>query len=319
MTEAAEAPVLHRMTRRRAPAVPDVPLTASRAVRLAVTRAAATAIGLTLTAQSVAEEVMTLDDLIDALSEEDLLVALEGADGPAGLLACDRGFVAAMGEVQTTGDVLARPVPERALTGADLSLARPLLHRLMEELAETTPRTALDGWADGTSIGQRFAEARRVAFHLKDGHFRLMRVSLDFGVEGRGGELLIALPVRDMTMPAPRPKAPALDWEKDFKAAVMGAPARLDAVLHKVQVPLSRITTLEIGDVISLAGCSVGSVRLVAPDGKTVARARLGQIAGQIAVRVQGEDTTPMIDLADRPAPAVRPALEAAGREAVEG
>ena len=310
MTEAAEAPVLHRMTRRSAPSAPDVPLTASRAVRLAVTRAAATSIALTLTAQSVAEEAMTLDDLIDTLSEDDLLVALETAAGPVGLLACDRGFVAAMGEVQTTGQVQARPVPDRTLTGADLALARPLLERLMAELAETTPRTALDGWADGTGVGARFAEARRVAFHLKDGPFRLMRVSLDFGVPDRAGELLIALPVQDHALPVPRPKAPALDWERDFRKAVLEAPARLDAVLHRFQLPLSRITALQIGEVIPLAGCSVGSVRLVAPDGKTVARARLGQIAGQIAVRVQREDTTPMIDLADGAPRPRRPALE---------
>jgi flagellar motor switch protein FliM len=54
-----------------------------------------------------------------------------------------------------------------------------------------------------------------------------------------------------------------------------------------MKVPLSTIAGPQVGQVLPLEGCTVSKVRLVDPGGRTLARGRLGPIAGQIAVRIQ--------------------------------
>ena len=295
MNDEASTSVLRRMARAHQPATPEVPITASRAVRLAMTRAAQNAVGLKLSVLSVGEDTLSLDELVEVLDDDLLMMTLMRRGQVGGLVACDYHFTAATSEIQTLGRLRAAVPEARRITGTDMALAEPVLEQALRELEETTPRTALDGWADGFAIGDRIPEVRRVPFDLSDVIYRLIRVSLDLGVEGREGILLLALPLQVQAIRRPAETRP--DWDKDFKAAVLKAPARLDAVLHKFQMPLSRATTLEVGQVVPLPGCTVGSVRLVAPDGKVVGRARLGQMAGQLAVRLQDADDTPLSEM----------------------
>lgn len=287
-----EAPtsVLRLMAQARAPATPDVPLTASRAVRLAMTRGAENAIGLAVTVSSVAEEVLTLDELLAALNDDLLMVRLQRGNSIIGVVACDYPFAAAAVEVQTTGFVSSAAPPQRAVTGTDMSLTQPIFSGFLSELSLTTPRTALDNWATDVVVGNRFDEVRRVGFDLIDVSYRMIRLSLDMGGDNRVAQLLMALPIHGQPVPVVSQSRPAVDWTSAFQSAVNDAPATLDAVLHKFRMPLKTATNLEVGQILPLPGCTVGSVRLVAPGGQTVARARLGQIAGQIAVRLQDEE-----------------------------
>ena len=85
------------------------------------------------------------------------------------------------------------------------------------------------------------------------------------------------------------PVAPdaASDWAAAMAAAVGLAPAELHAVLHRMRLSLRQVDGFHVGQVIALPGITVGSVRLEATDGRLLARARLGQMAGLRAVRVQ--------------------------------
>jgi len=78
---------------------------------------------------------------------------------------------------------------------------------------------------------------------------------------------------------------------------VMEAPVILDAILHRSKFPLSLLAGLVEGQVVPLPGCSVSSVRMEALDGTTVARGRIGQMAGNIAVRVETPKGSLMTDL----------------------
>lgn len=287
--------VLRQMAQARQPASPDVPLTASRAVRLAMTRAAQNVIGLKLSIQSVGEDTLSLDELLEVLTDELLMVALKRGDAVGGLMACDFQFLAAVAEIQTLGQVGATVPEPRKVTGTDMALSESILQGVIAELMITTPRTSLDSWVDDYHLGHRFDEVRRIPFDLPDVVYRLVRIAVDPGIEGREGVVLMALPLQVQTVK--RPTETIVDWETHFRAAVLKAPASLDAVLHQFDMPLHVATGLEVGQVIPLPGCSVGSVQLVAPDGKPVARARLGQIAGRIAVRLQNSDDTPLTDM----------------------
>ena len=86
MTDQNGTSVLRRMAAQPESPVADVPLTASRAVRLATTRATENAIGLVLTVSGVSEESCSLDGLLEQLSDDHLLISLYRDDGLLGLL-----------------------------------------------------------------------------------------------------------------------------------------------------------------------------------------------------------------------------------------
>jgi flagellar motor switch protein FliM len=97
MTTATGTGVLQRMVPRQQLDAPDVPLTASRAVRLALARCAQTSTGLPINVGSVAEQALPLDVLLTEASDDLLLLLLllsSTRDGAiCGLLACDAVFV----------------------------------------------------------------------------------------------------------------------------------------------------------------------------------------------------------------------------------
>ena len=303
MSEEQAATVLARMVRRDAAATPDVPLTASRAVRLAITRAAETSIGLVLQSDSVLEQGLDLDPLVEAVPDDGVILGLTRGGGVAGVLICSPVLAHAAMSVQVTGRVDPGQPDDRRLTAADIAMLRPFAEALLRELGETTPRTALDGWIDGVRLGRRIEDRRGVGFALADQPFRLIRVPLDIHGTELPAEIVLALPQQPGLRNVVKPAAPVADWEDRFRAAVMDAPARLDAVLHRLRMPLTQATHLKIGQVVPLTGCTLGRVRMVAGDGRTVARGRLGQIAGQIAVRLNDVDEDSLVDL---PAPQQR-------------
>jgi flagellar motor switch protein FliM len=95
MTTATGTGVLQRMVPRQQLDAPDVPLTASRAARLALARGAQTSTGLPINVGSVAEQALPLDVLLTEASDDLLLLLLSSTrDGAiCGLLACDAVFV----------------------------------------------------------------------------------------------------------------------------------------------------------------------------------------------------------------------------------
>jgi flagellar motor switch protein FliM len=301
MTTATGSGVLQRMTQRQQPDAPDVPLTASRAVRLALARGAQTSIGLPVTVGSVAEQALPLDELLAEFTDELLLIPLTRNGAICGILACDAGLVAAAIEVMTTGKISAGAPDTRSITKTEGTLVQPLLRALLDELEETTARTSLDGWTRMVGLGPRFTSCRAASFDMTDGTYRLMRMTLDCGGPDRQGVMLLALPLQGSALAdtqAASPDVPIADWHSLLNDTVMTAPARLDAVLHRMKLPLSVMTGLQVGQILPLQGCTVGMVRLVDLNGRTVARGRLGQMAGQIAVRIQAcADIIPMTEM----------------------
>ncbi len=302
MTLATGSGILQRMIRRQEPdEAPDVPLTASRAVRLAVARAAQISTGMKLTVGSVGEQALPLDITLEEFNDDLLLLALTRNGAVCGVLACDAGLVSATIEVMTTGKISAMPAGRDRVTRTEGTLVQPLLRSILDELEVTTTRTALDGWTRLVGLGARFETCRAASFALNDQTYRLLRLSLDCGMPERQGVLLLALPLQTTVNTQAQQimqADPVADWHDRFQAAVMAAPARLDAVLHRMKISLSTLTELQVGQYLPLQGCTVGMVRLVDANVRTVARGRLGQLAGQIAVRIQAEaDVIPMTDM----------------------
>ena len=293
--------IISRMTKRPAKGAADVPLTSSRALRLAVTRAADRALGMTLNVVQVAEEILTLDSMLAGLPADMSYVRLERSGALAGFIAFDLQLRAATIEIQTIGTVSANVATERAHTGTDMMLAAPLSDAVLSLLPQTTQGSDLEGWSEGATRGDPFENLRAAGLALTDADYRVMRVTVDLVPDSRQGTLIIALP-NHQSMPVEALDATSdVTWDTRMHATVSDAPAALRAVLHQMNMPLGQVNALKIGSILPLYGATVGSVRLFAPDETCVGTARLGQSMGMRAVRIQ---PPPVADLRDIPAPA---------------
>ncbi|WP_342071683.1 FliM/FliN family flagellar motor C-terminal domain-containing protein [Yoonia algicola] len=290
------------MTRPQGQQVAENPLTASRAVRLALTKAANDTAGLVLTVESVAEEVTTLDDMLATLGADLMLVGLERDGVLSGLIALDMEMRAAVLEMETMGAVLGRPAEPRAPTRTDKVLCEPLLGNFLQAFPGAVLGTPLEGWMDGTCAGEKIESARAAGLVLADCAYRIVRMSVDLGVADRRAMLVIALPLIEEAATPELVPPPPVDWERTFRENVSDATACLQALLYRAPISLAAAQSLQVGTVLPLPGCTVRAVRLLSPDGCVVAQAKLGQIGGYRAVRLE---PAPAPELGDLPHAAI--------------
>jgi flagellar motor switch protein FliM len=288
MTEATTLTVMQRLARARPVAAPDaaVPVTPSRALRLALARAAESSVGLQITVQGISEIVLSLDDLLATLDDALLLIGLGDGGVPVGLAGIDLQARAAVIEMQTTGRLRPVSADPRPVTGTDAALVTPWVSAFLQELVLTTPGTPLEGWASGYVAGQIVAGKRAAGMTLSELDYRLVRLTLDFGMGERRGQMLVALPVSRIPAPAP-PALPKAEWADLLRNVVMSAPSDLHVVLHRMRLSIGAVERLEVGQILSLPGVTVQSVRVEGSNSRLVARARLGQVSGMRAARIE--------------------------------
>lgn len=297
MAQQPDSSILRRKITRPAPDPAEVPLTSSRAIRLAMQRAADDALGMAVTVLGLREETQTLEHVLADLAGDMLLIGIHKSNGLAGFAALDGQLRAAAIEMQTMGLVLPQSPEERPATGTDAMMVTPLIAALLSKLSETTPRTKLEGWADGVKAAARVASVRAAGLALPDIDYRVVRLTLDLGAGDRQAELVLALPGHQVPAAPLPPASEGPDWAASFQASVEQAPAALTAQLHRFDMPLSEAQSLSVGQVVPLYGCSVDSVALLAPGGQAAARARLGQFSGMRAVRISAGAQPDMADM----------------------
>ncbi len=291
--------MLRRMTRSQDKDLAESPLTSSRAVRMALIKASNDSIGLVVTVSSVAEEVVPLDDMLRGLEDDLMLVTLLVAGRSVGFVALDTQMRAAVLEMQTLGGLIAQPADDRAATLTDKLLCDKLLGAFLVAFPQAVVGTPLERWTDGVVLGDQIRNARAAGLILEDQEYRIVRMTVDLAVAERQGQLVMALPLVDHDPVPVAPEPEAVDWQPAFEHVVLDASASLQAQLHRFSMSLARAGSLKIGDVVALPGCNVHSVRLLDPDGKQVAQAKLGQMGGYRAVRLQ---PPPAPELSELPA-----------------
>ena len=272
-----DTPVLHRMLRKP----PDTPVgTPDRALRLAVVRAFDRVFGVPVSVDVVMSEV-DVDDLAASLSDG-VIIGLDRGIA-VGLLACDPTLVAALTQIQMIGRVVDRDAAPRPMTATDRALCLPFLAACFDHLMGGLLDTDLVDWPTAVTIGASVPTPRQVPMILAATTYRVVRFAIRFGDTSRAAELVVALP------PAPKPQAkePSTQWSDKLRQSVLETHAQLNGILARISLPLAQVEGLSVGDVVPLYGATVGSVRLEGPDGTCVAMGRLGQMAGQRAVRIE--------------------------------
>jgi len=302
MSESMHSKTLRRMTGRPAQDASDPPMTASRAVRLAVAKVADDSVGLVLTVKDMNEDLHPLDDVVAALDDDLMLIELQRDGALAGIIALDMQLRAAVMEMQTVGSLIAMAAEPRPATGTDKTMCDPLLDQLLQALPPAMAGSELDGFVHGCTSGRRIASVRAAGLVLADCDYRILRIAIDLGVADRQGLLVIALPPIAQPDPIEPERIDDMDWGVQFRSVAANAQATLTAHLHKFSIPLARTQSLQVGQVLPLTGCDVHSVRLISLDGKKVAQAKLGQFGGMRAVRIEKSSPLQMTELPQKTA-----------------
>jgi flagellar motor switch protein FliM len=293
MGDSVAGGILRRMARPAQPAS-----TPTRALRLAATRAAGSAAGLPLAVLGIAEEEGALDDLLAGLGDGLLLMRLDRDGAAAGLLALDGEGRSAAVEAQVLGRPAARAADPRPPTAADAALCAPFLDAFLAQAQAELEGSALADWLRGAGTAGRLADARGAGLALPDGRYRAMRLTLDLGAGGRQGLLLLML-----RLPAPAPADPIRTPDATVAPLVLAAESPLRAVLHRLELPLAQVEAWAPGTVLPLPGVTVGSVRLEAAGGSEIGTARLGQVGGRRAIRIETPLAPPLQDIRPPPLP----------------
>lgn len=278
MGNASVPSLMRRMTR---PAVAPSSQTPTRALRLAMVRAAKDSVALPLAVLGIREEEGPLDELLSRLEDGLLILALREEEEPVGLIALDFEARSAIIEAQALGRVSDSAPEPRSPTTADAALAGPLLSAFLREAEQAVTDTPLAGWLRGPVLGARLPSGKEAALLLADGPYRAVRLTLDLGAGDRQGLLLLLLRI-----PAPPRPVASADSDATLAQQVMGATLTVTAILHRLRLTLSEAEALEEGQVLALPGITVSSVGLEAA-GRHLGPGRLGQVAGMRAVRVE--------------------------------
>ncbi|MEL6959191.1 MAG: FliM/FliN family flagellar motor switch protein [Pseudomonadota bacterium] len=277
--------------------------TPARQMRRALGRAADKAVALSASVLGFSEDEADAEDLvvrglggISGLEEDEsdspsaapdcVVMGLRSDEAPGltGLVLFDVALRSALVEVQTMGRLLPPAEEPRKVTRTDVVLCQSFAEHWIAELIEAGFDAGGAGLMDADLVP--LDDLRTAGLVLKPGAYRLWRVSVQIGGGEIQGEAMLA--VRSTVTDQQTQPSDATGWSAAMSAALGEAPADLEAVLGHLTLPLSHVDDFAVGQVVKLPGTTVGSVQIMAPGDQVVGTARLGQIAGKRAIRLEG-------------------------------
>lgn len=262
-------------------------------------RAADKAIGLPMSLGKAQEHRVSLDGIAALLPVNTLVGLLEG--GTAGFLAMGLPVSGGIVEHCTIGKVLSGPGSERRPTRVDAALVSNFvdaaLMRFAAAVGDALERASCGG---AHMFGAMVADARALLLTLPVAEYRVFSYEVSLADGARTGPLIFgfAEPARDECEPAEA--AQSAGQAATLRAGVLAAPAKLDAVLARLPLPLSQLQGLKVGDMLPLPANALAHCTLSTRSRAGDVPVRLGQIDGMRAVRLGG--VAPSDDPALQPA-----------------
>ncbi len=178
-----------------------------------------------------------------------------------------------------------------------------MVARLIDPVLHAADEMMMQPPQDATPMRLRFGEkmedARALFLALEAVEYGVFRLSVDVGGTARSGDLTLIFP-KDVLFPKVVAAAVGEDEDGfDLGGPVLTAPVTLDAVLQRLEMPLSRVCGLKPGDVLPVSRAAMGKAELLGPRGFLLSKVCLGQINGFRAVRLgaqePGDDDMPMV------------------------
>lgn len=247
---------------------------ADRAFRLAFARGARDVFGLVVDMPDVALARRSLAEVVELPPERGLIALLDRAGDGVGLMMLSAPVLAGLVEHMTTGTVTPAAAPVRRPTRTDAAMLSGLID------------AALAGLAGGWRYAGFLDDPRPLGLLLDDVLFDVIVADVSLAGGAKSGAVVLVLPDLPQAALTSPEDAPADRFPKDLAARVEMAESRMDAVIARLSLPLSRLSNLMAGEVLALSGASVDRVRLTGVDGRILAEGRLGQHRGMRAVRI---------------------------------
>lgn len=276
-------------------------MTSEKALRMALSKATQDVLGVPLTLGDIATVRLSVPAIVQTLPEAALTVVINRKDGTSGVLCLDRMALACILEAQTTGRITPRDVPNRRPTATDAMMAKRFNTVLLNSFSMYLEGQLSSAWAAGFEPAAQVGELRRLPHVLEDVAFNGFQVDVTFGAEGRSGKiyLFVPEPVNGIAAARLEPEEVFTDpWEGALQTRVMDSQALVDVVLHRFELPLSRVAALAPGDQLIFPARKLSEMSLEGADGARIGSCRLGASDGMRAICVgattgQAEDGEP--------------------------
>ncbi|TCP61831.1 type III flagellar switch regulator (C-ring) FliN [Rhodovulum bhavnagarense] len=259
----------------------------AQALRVAAMRAGQGGYGLMLSVEDATVDETDLAGLAGEMTENSLGVLLDAENGGGGLAVFSADLALMLVEWRLTG-ALAEVAPSpRPMTPTDAAILADFTDPLLTALAAETGAD----WARGFVQGAVLEDARHVVLRMARGDYRALRLSLSTVAGARCGTLVLALPgLRAGDGASPAQGAPICGAPATLDEGVLAAGLSLRAVLWRLRMPAAAVGRLGAGDRLVIPAAAIARLRLETPAGHLVARGRLGQSAGERAVRIERPD-----------------------------
>ncbi len=285
--EAGDNPVLRRkMATANAGRSAEGPRALLWGLRLALARAAAALCDLPLAVTDAQQTRCAHADLADRLSDERLLILLDGPQGLIGAASLDQATVDALIQQQTLGQIRNRTEPTRRYTNTDAAMVAPLIDRTLDAVSYAHEALQDQHLLAGFRFGARVGDVRSLVLAMSAEDHRVLDLTLDIGLGSLHGHLCLMVP--DLPRPVrteagPDPQAANGPTLEDASGVIR---ADLRAVVCRMTLPLTRMTSLRPGDLLPLPDSNFNHTELVGLDCRPVVRGKLGQASGARAVRL---------------------------------
>ncbi|TMV15044.1 FliM/FliN family flagellar motor C-terminal domain-containing protein [Arenibacterium halophilum] len=255
-----------------------------RALRLGAARAGRDVFSMALSVIGITQTRVLQDALPDHLSDDTLLILMDGPERRTGVMSLDRSGLMALIQQQTMNAVFPGDPSERAYTSTDAALIAPLAESILNLSTDIAESLADKACLRGYRFGARSADVRSVMLTVEAERFRIFDLTLEFGGGVRQGKMCIALPEVDPPKPA---GDKANTSQRMMEAAVGAARAELDVVIGTVKGTLQDLAGLQPGALVTLEPRpSLSHAVIYGITGNRIATARLGQTGGVRAVRL---------------------------------
>ncbi|MGV3649949.1 MAG: flagellar motor switch protein FliM [Devosia sp.] len=218
-----------------------------------------------------------------------------------GLLTVDSSLIYAMIDVLLGGRRItnAMRVDGRPYTTIEMALARRMIELILEDTKRAfEPITQVNFRLERLETNPRFAAISRPANAA-------ILIELRIEMDDRGGKIEILLPyatiepIREQLLQMFMGEKFGRDriWEGHLATEIYAADVEIDAVMHEVELPLSRVLALEEGDTVMFEMSPTDPVTLRCGD-VDLTRGIMGHIGRHISVRVDRPLNPPKVTMA---------------------
>lgn len=273
-----------------------------RIVAVSLARAGQDELGAPLRLAGLRQHRRVLAEIVETLPEPALIFVLDDKAGE-GLAAAviDAALMAGMVEALTTGTVTAGEAMARRATRTDAALLAPVIDHALSALEAAATEAGLAPLARGFRFASVADGGRALSLLLEEGVYRLLEATVDLAAGARQGQIWLALPEQRPSAIPQVADGASLRFRAELQAQVEGAQARLDAVLHRLTLPLGQVMALQVGQTLDLPQADVGRIAVEGLDGRQVATARLGRHGSLRALRLMADaaEAAPMRSAGD--------------------